>query len=252
MSKPDYSRFEALTFEGFRDLARDDSLSPYEKIGFPDAYRAGHEEEIFRDIRAKLTNLDRKQQTVLDIGPGVSSLPRQLADLCTANGHRLLLVDAAEVLDHLPDAPNVEKIAARYPDQCPELFTRFGQGVDAVVCYSVLHYVFVEGNVFDFLDRSLGLLAPGGQMLIGDIPNVSKRKRFFGSAAGVRFHQQFTGTDEVPEVVLNRLEPSKIDDAAVFALLGRARAAGFDAYVVPQGAALPLANRREDVLITRP
>jgi hypothetical protein len=38
----------------------------------------------------------------------------------------------------------------------------------------------------------------------------------------------------------------------VFALLGRARAAGFDAYVVPQGAALPLANRREDVLITRP
>ena len=106
--------------------------------------------------------------------------------------------------------------------------------------------------MYDFVDACLSLLAPGGQLLIGDIPNVSKRKRFFASAAGVRCHQQYTGTDEVPAVMFNTLERSKIDDAVVLAILGRARAAGFDAYVLPQAAELPMANRREDVLIVRP
>jgi hypothetical protein len=38
----------------------------------------------------------------------------------------------------------------------------------------------------------------------------------------------------------------------VMAVLGRARAAGADAYVVPQHPALPMANRREDILIRKP
>jgi 2-polyprenyl-3-methyl-5-hydroxy-6-metoxy-1,4-benzoquinol methylase len=252
VSKPDYSRFEALTFERFRELAKDGSLSAYEKIGFPNAYREGHEENIFADMCAKLTNLALDARTVLDIGCGVSSLPRQLTDLCIRRKHRLLLVDAPEVLNHLPDHPQVEKTAARYPDGCPELLQRFEHGIDVLLCYSVLHYIFLEASVFDFLDRSLALLAPGGQMLIGDIPNVSKRKRFFSSPAGIRFHQQFTGTNDVPEVVFNAVETGKIDDAVVLALVQRARAAGFDAYIVPQAQHLPLANRREDVLIIRP
>jgi hypothetical protein len=89
-------------------------------------------------------------------------------------------------------------------------------------------------------------------LLIGDVPNVSKRKRFFASAAGVRCHQQYTGTEELPEVTFNTIETSKIDDAVVFSILSRARAAGFDAYAMPQAAELPMANRREDILITRP
>jgi len=108
---------------------------------------------------------------------------------------------------------------------------------------------FLSGKVlgqFEFFDR------PGGQLLLGDIPNQSKRKRFFASAAGVRHHQAFTGNDEVPEVPFNVLERSKIDDAVVLGIVGRARAAGFDAYVVPQAPDLPMANRREDVLIIRP
>jgi len=102
------------------------------------------------------------------------------------------------------------------------------------------------------VDACLALLAPGGQLLIGDVPNVSKRKRFFASAAGVRAHQRFTGTDEAPAVAFNVPERAKIDDAVVFSVLARARAAGFDAFVVPQAADLPMANRREDILITRP
>ena len=41
-------------FEDFKNLANDPSLSKYEKIGFPDSYRAGKEEAIFHDILSKL------------------------------------------------------------------------------------------------------------------------------------------------------------------------------------------------------
>lgn len=245
-------RFRDLTFDGFRELATADDLSRYERIGFPDSYRGGYEAAIFRDVRSKLTNLGRRGQTVFDIGCGCSDLPLLLADTCGRQGHSLVLCDSAEMLAHLPDGPFVRKAVGRFPAEPAGLIEEYSGRVDAILVYSVLHYVFVEGSVFDFVDACVSLLAPGGQLLLGDIPNQSKRKRLFASAAGVRHHQAFTGTDEVPAVVFNQLERSKIDDAVVLAVLGRARAAGFDAYLVPQAPDLPMANRREDILIVRP
>lgn len=245
-------RFRDLTFDGFRELATADGLSRYERIGFPDSYRDGYEAAIFRDVRSKLTNLGRRGQTVFDVGCGCSDLPLLLADCCGRQGHSLVLCDSAEMLGHLPDEGYIRKTVGRFPNDCAALLIEYAGRVDAIVVYSVLQYVFAEGSVFDFADACLSLLAPGGQLLIGDIPNQSKRKRFFASAAGVRHHQAFTGTDDVPAVAFNALERSKIDDAVVLAILGRARTAGFDAYVLPQAADLPLANRREDVLIVRP
>ena len=251
MSAEDYKRFADLTFDDFRRLAKDDTLSPYERIGFPVSYREGKEEAIFADINAKLPSLAGRGKVVLDVGPGCSGLPVMLTELCRAQGHTLLLVDSEEMLARLPDEPFAKKIAGYYP-RCEGLFEEYGGRVDAILCYSVLHYVFAESNVWDFLDSSLALLADGGEMLIGDVPNVSKRRRFFASPAGVKFHQEFTGTDSTPEVAFNRVERMQIDDAVVLSLLMRARAAGCDAYVLPQRADLPMANRREDILIRKP
>ncbi len=74
----------------------------------------------------------------------------------------------------------------------------------------------------------------------------------FSSPAGVKFHREFTGTETSPEVVFNRVERGQIDDAVVLSLLARARAEGCDAYVVPQRDDLPMANRREDILVRKP
>jgi hypothetical protein len=245
------SRFSNIGFDDFRRLATDQRLSKYERIGFPDSYRAGFEEAIFADIFAKLSNLRNDALMVLDIGPGCSDLPRMLIDLCDERRHQLTLIDSAEMLAHLPDRPFITKFPALYP-QCPEVLAGLQGRMNAILCYSVLHYVLVDTAFFRFLDVSLSLLAPGGQFLIGDIPNVSKRKRFFSSETGVRFHQQFLGTPDRPEVQFNQIEHDQIDDAVVVALLQRARAAGFDAYVLPQAPGLPMANRREDILIVRP
>jgi cyclopropane fatty-acyl-phospholipid synthase-like methyltransferase len=251
MSEDRFKEFLNLGFEDFRRRAQDKSLSQYEKIGFPDDYRKGNEQAIFQDILSKLDNLSSEHKTILDIGPGCSDLPRMLIDLCSKRGHKLLLVDSAEMLVHLPDAIFLRKIPGCYPN-CSELFREYAGKVDVILCYSVLHYIFAESNLWEFFDRSLELLRPGGQMLIGDIPNVSKRKRFFSSTTGINFHKKFTGKDEDPDVAFHVIEHKAIDDSVMMAMLFRARNAGFDAYVMPQRSDLTMANRREDLLITRP
>jgi 2-polyprenyl-3-methyl-5-hydroxy-6-metoxy-1,4-benzoquinol methylase len=240
-----------LDFAGFAKLAQDESLSMYEKIGFPDSYRAGYEEAIFADIRAKLPRLDERGLTVLDIGPGCSDLPRMITGLCRAQGHRLYLVDSEPMLAQHPDADLVAKRPGLFPKDRKNLADLVGRA-DIIICYSVLHYVFVDANPFDFIDAAVELLAPGGEFLIGDIPNSSKRQRFFSSAAGVAFHREFTKTDTLPPLRSNVPVPKLIDDAVVLGLLARARAAGADAYILPQPPALPMSNRREDILVRKP
>jgi hypothetical protein len=155
------------------------------------------------------------------------------------------------MLAHLPNASHVEKWPGRYPAM-QKLFEVYSAKIDVIIAYSVIQYVFAEGNLWEFLDRSLLLLADGGMILLGDIPNVTMRKRFFASAAGITCHRNYTGRDELPDVKFNQLDPGQIDDSVVLSLLARARAQGFHAWVVPQAENLPMSNRREDILIRRP
>jgi 2-polyprenyl-3-methyl-5-hydroxy-6-metoxy-1,4-benzoquinol methylase len=244
-------RFALLRYADFQRMARDPSLNKYEKIGFPAKYRLGYESEIFRDIRVKLPNLGKKGQTVLDIGPGCSDLPRKLINLCRRRRHRLVLVDSAEMLAHLPNATFVKKICGRYPNNVTAV-RRVTGAYDVILCYSVIHHVFADGNVWEFLDQSIDLLKPGGEMLIGDIPNISKRRRFFSTTAGVAYHRAFTKSADTPQVDFNVVVPRQIDDAVIAGLVLRARSAGVDAYLLPQPPSLAMANRREDILLRRP
>lgn len=244
-------RFAALNFEEFRKLATEHGLSRYERIGFPDSYRAGFEQAIFADLQRRLPPLADRGRVILDIGPGCSELPDMIIEACVKQGHELVLVDSPEMLKLLPDRPFIRKVEGLFP-ACADALQDLKGRVDALICYSVLHYIFVDANVFSFLDQALALLSPGGWFLIGDIPNQSMRKRFFASDAGVAHHQAYTGHRERPSVSFNQLEPGAIDDAVVLGLVNRARQAGFNAYVVPQPGDLPMSNRREDILIQRP
>lgn len=245
------SGYFALTYDDFRNRAKNASLSKYEKIGFPNEYREGKERKIFEDILSKVTNLNGKNRLFLDIGSGCSNLPHYLIEHCQSNKHQLLAIDSQEMLEHLPDNPALIKIPAIYP-KCESLFANYSEKLSGIIVYSVLQYIFIEGNIWEFIDKSLRLLAPGGQILIGDIPNISKRKRFFSSRKGIEYHQQFMKTDKKPEVEFNKIEEGQIDDSIVFSIIQRVRLQGFDAYILPQADNLPMANRREDILIIRP
>lgn len=252
MSAVNSDKFQNLSFAGFKELAKDDSLSAHEKIGFPDSYRAGKEAVIFDDVTKKLPNLNKEKQIVVDIGAGCGAFAFLFIEHCLKRDHTLVLIDSEEMLSHLPEEKNLIKIPAYYPDECLDFLDEYAGRVDAVLSYSVLHYIFDEGNLFKFLDQTLRLLAVGGEFLIGDVPNISKRKRFFASPTGIRFHQEFMNTQDKPEVEFNKIAAGQIDDAVLISMMMRARGSGFDAYILPQSEDLPMANRREDFFIKRP
>jgi hypothetical protein len=243
-----------LDYEGFRALARDNRLSEHEKIGFPPAYREGFDDAILTDIVAKLPMLvEAERQVVIDIGPGCASLPRRLIELCRDRGHTLILVDSPEMLSLLPEAPGVtRKCPGLFPHNRRAVFEAAGACADALLCYSVLQYIHLDAGSLEFVEAAVSLLSPNGRALIGDIPNLSKRRRFFASERGQAFHRAFTGSDQPYDIGQDAPSPEKIDDAVLADLIRRAQALGCDAYLTPQGPNLPMANRRDDLLIIRP
>ncbi len=245
----DFTRLE-LDYESMRKLARNPNLSDNEKIAFGRGYR--DEPAIIADILAKLPALKDTGRNIVDIGPGCGRLARLLIEHCIAQSHRLVLVDSPEMLALLPDGRDIIKIEGRYPTNSASVIDAVGGGADAILCYGVLQVIYIDGNPFNFIDHLIELLAPGGCALLGDIPNMSKRKRFFASSAGADFHRRFMNTEDSPQVVFNRLERGKIDDAVLAAIVQRAQSAGCNAYVVPQPDGLPFANRRDDLLLRKP
>ena len=245
-------QFENLNYNDFRRMALDQNLSANEKIGFPEHYRQGYGEAIYCDILKKIPKLNNENSCVLDIGPGCSELSQLIIRHSKEHQQQLILVDSKEMLSLLPDDDNlIKKISGFYPD-CRQEITDIGLKFDVILCYSVFHYIFVEASFWRFIDVSLELLAEGGQMLIGDIPNVSKRKRFFASSNGINFHQNFMETADIPEVDFRAIEFDKIDDAVILSVIMRVRSQGCDAYWLPQPSDLPMHNRREDILIFKP
>ena len=244
--------FKNLTYEKFKSLAEDKDLNPIEKVGFPIGYRENKEKSILNDIIFKLDLKDEKSKVILDIGCGCSNLTILLIEFCRLNNHTLILIDSKEMLDNLPDEDFIIKIEGYFPNTCNDFIELHKNKIDYIIVYSVIQYVFNELSIFNFIDSSCALLNESGKFIIGDIPNISKRKRFFSSENGVEFHKRFIGTDEVPEVCFNNIEFNSIDDSVIFSIIQRCRISGFDAYVLPQGKDLPMANRREDILIIKP
>ncbi len=237
-----------ITFEEFKEFANDSNLSRYEKIGFPDDYRAGKEINIFKDLNQKL-KLDRNEITILDIGCGCSDLVNILIDNAETKKQNLILVDSDEMLQLSKENKFTKKIAGKFPD-CYEDLQSFENQVDVIVVYSVLQHIVLDSNPYGFIDKALELLKPEGYLLIGDIPNFSKRNRFFQSKRGHKFHQDYIRSASAP--VPNTSFPDsfeKIDDGLLFGILHRYRGLGFETYIVPQNNDLPMSNRREDVLI---
>jgi hypothetical protein len=245
-------RFSGLTYEDFRSMAGDPALSANEKIGMPDPTRLGFDASILADILRKVPSLARQGQIVVDIGSGCGTFAHHFIAYCRDLEHKLVLIDSAEMLLHLPDPPNVHKVAGRFPANEGVIKEQISEGADVVLAYGVLSVVFADSNPFLFLDRAAALLRNGGHLLVGDVPNASKLRRFLASEAGVSYHKQYMRTEEPPPISAFDAPNDRIDDGVILGIVDRMRRRGFDAYIVPQSESLPLANRREDILIVRP
>jgi len=237
-----------LTFDDFKKLASNEKLSEYEKIGFPDSYRKKYEKKIFQNIK-KILLLDRADITFFDIGCGCSELPKMLIKNAQDYNQNLHVVDSSEMLNNLSSYNYAIKHCLKFPNDF--ISDKYENSADVVLIYSVLQHVFLETNPFYFIDNAVKLLKNGGRLLLGDIPNISKRNRFFSSDAGILFHQKFTKTKTFPELSTNNLNENTIDDSLIFAILNRYRLAGYESYLLEQPDDLPMHNRREDILIVK-
>lgn len=246
----DPQKYRIRSYAEFRRRAPDPSLSRNEKCGFAEEFRAGYAERIVADIGAKLPQLTMPSTRICDIGAGCSELAQLIVAATEAGGQQLTVIDCPEMLALLPSPPHLRKLAGRFPD-C--LAGDGGIGpFDAILAYSVANYVYAEGDLFPFVEAAAALLADQGRLLIGDIPNATMRQRFIGSPAGKAYHRIHYPHLPEPDARSDRAEEDEIDDRVVLALLERLRGAGFHAFVLPQPADLPMATRREDVLIVRP
>ena len=246
-------RVEKVTYEDFKEMAKDNTLSSHEKIGFPDAYRNAFANVILADIGTKLPAINQHNKKIADIGCGCDELAQLMIKTARDHENILYMLDSQEMLDLLPPPEKfLQKIAGKFPDESEEFISSEQGTLDAILVYSVMPCVTVEDSVFNFIDRAVELLAPNGRLLLGDLPNRTKRKRFFLSPEGIKTHREYTGDpNAMPQVDLFEIEYGKLDDAIIFAIMQRYRAAGMETYLLPQNEKLPMANRREDLLIVK-
>lgn len=240
-----------LDFNKFKTLANDATLSRYEKIGFFNHFREGKELFIWSDIQSKVDTLSEIGARVLDIGPGCSDLPFMLLKNAEEKGQSVVFIDSQEMLNQLPDFDCCEKLPAMFPDETVNWCKENAESFNAIICYSVLHIIALESNVGLTIECICDLLAPGGYALIADIPNVSKRNRFFSSSEGVAYHQKNNGPESFPEINLKEKKRGEFDDSEILSIIKLARLKGVEAFLVPQNSQLPLANRREDIVLIK-
>lgn len=240
------------TYDTFRRLAKDPNVNQHERVGFPASYREDKIDFIFNDILHKIPHLNLEKIRFLEIGPGWSELTKKILDFCEQKRHEVVVIDCPEMIDLIPSYPNITKIAAKFPEEMQNIES-LGK-FDAILTYSVVQCSFVETNIFKFIDSAVSLLRREGQLLVGDIPNTSMRKRFLASETAQLYHEQFHAHkgDTLPIAVFNQLEPKQIDDGVLIGILMHLRMGGYHAYLVPQSAELPMSNRREDLLVIKP
>ncbi len=234
------------SFENFARVASRPNRDHTEVAGRY-AFQAAAERRILRDVLNKL-DLDA-DDALLEIGCGPGNLLIPLAHFV----RRAVGIDTAPCLQRLRDRVPLSRQIECAPGNFMEIDLA-GQSFDKILIYSVLHYLSSEQEVLDFVDRALALCAPGGRLLLGDLPNRDRKARFAASSAGQTVAREWQAQvsqagghafDDLPTD--SRLVA--IDDKLVLALMARARAAGHESYLLAQPPDLPFGGSREDILI---
>jgi SAM-dependent methyltransferase len=241
-----------ITFENYGATAR----AGLDEILLSRGYIVQREPErlVLPDVAAKLAV--RPGDELLEIGCGPGRLLIPMSFLV----RRAVGIDHPDVIARLKAAfpsPELTTIGANFLDYRPGP----GEAYDKILIYSVVSSLADAAEAFAFVEKAMGLLKPGGRLLVGDIANVDRKRRFLATRFGQEFDRRWKEQQRAAGAVPAESERDRLwqpdhsafdpDDAFVCELLRRARGHGFDAYCLPQVPELPYGQTREDVLICR-
>ena len=230
-----------VTFENYARLSKQ-GVSPTVEAGRY-ASQAEAERRIVPDVMAKLDL--QPDDSVLEIGCGTGNLLIPIS----------FLVDTVTGVDH-PDI--LTRLETRFPDRIEPLPGNFldiplDRKFSKILIYSVLHCLTDEPEATAFLEKALRLVAPGGRLLLGDLPNANRKTRFLESDTGKAFEAEWRkqGGANFSHHDLGLARDSDVfqpDDRSIAALASLGHRLGFNAYLMPQNTNLPFGHTREDLL----
>ena len=193
---------------------------------------------------------------LLEIGCGVGNLLIPLS----------FMVKQAYGIDH-PEV--VESLRKRFSD--PNLIltgsnffdyqAKINENYEKILINSALALLPDEDRAILFIEKAANLLSPGGKLLLGDIANIDKKKRFLNTKFGHEFNQKWetqVGSidggeeDKQAATIFKNVNPSLVpSDKFILKLIRRFRRPGWEAYSLPQPDNLPFGYTREDLLVVR-
>ncbi|MDO6524960.1 class I SAM-dependent methyltransferase [Motilimonas sp. 1_MG-2023] len=224
------------------------SLNNHTQIAGRYAIQRDAEKNIVKDVidKVDLKSTDK----LLEIGCGTGNLLIPMSFLVS----HCVGIDHPNCLNKFTQRTSVDNITLFGGDFFTLPNTDLGM-FDKIIIYSVLHCLPNEQSVIDFVDKALAILAPGGLMLIGDIPNQDTKQRFLNSKEGQAFSVDWAkkmADSTVSEVPFETgIKSTEFNDEKLFSLVRRIRNQGAQAYIMPQPSNLPFGYTREDVVIRK-
>ena len=157
--------------------------------------------------RAKLDNVQEiagrfgfqkkaEQYLLLDLVDKLSLTPEDdVLEIGCAAGNLLIplsfFVRSMTGIDHkdllrtlksrLPKEKNITLIPGNFLD------VKVSGSFSRILIYSVIHYLKDEAELEKFIRKAVAVLRPGGKILIGDIPNMDRKRRFLRTTEGKKF-----------------------------------------------------------------
>ena len=239
----------STSFDNYSRIALLEGASDIEVAGRY-GFQSSAERRIVRDVFEKLALISDDSLLEIGCGPGNILLP------LSYQVKRCAGIDNHAALQRLGRRCGTASHIETYPGdflamELPEV------SFSKILVYSVLQYLDSCEQAVEFVQRALSLLHAGGRLMIGDLPNKDKKRRFTNSQTGTRTSQEWAAlVSSSGDHLMSNLPTDErlleVNDAFVLELLLQGRAAGHESYLLPQPDDLPFGHTREDILFIAP
>jgi SAM-dependent methyltransferase len=226
-------------------------------------FDGGKEQFIVDDVILKLDI--REKSSFFDIGCGAGLVAKYLINYLHTLDVTLTMMDIEEIISvlekdiiadtKLPDL-KLQLLHGYFPEDYPLV----GQKFDRILLYAVLYQV---DNPMKIIQEAVELLKPYGKLLLGDLPNISRKGRFLSSEEGRIFDAAYKNMrledmpvyknhhDFVEKTIADPKYYSLIDDQFINNVYQKYSNMGYDVFILPQPHNLPFSRTRHDVLICK-